>query len=36
VSRLFQFGEIAVKGRGAKGNILTKHAVDRVVKAPKD
>jgi topoisomerase-4 subunit A len=36
VSRLFQFGEISVKGRGAKGNILTKHAVDRVVKAPKD
>ncbi|MFM1559654.1 MAG: DNA gyrase/topoisomerase IV subunit A [Roseibacillus sp.] len=36
VSRLFQFGEIAVKGRGAKGNIITKHGVDRVVKAPKD
>jgi topoisomerase-4 subunit A len=36
VSRPFQFGEIAVKGRGAKGNIITKHAVDRVVKAPKD
>jgi topoisomerase-4 subunit A len=36
VSRLFQFGEIAVKGRGAKGNIITRHGVDRVVKAPKD
>jgi len=36
VSRLFQFGEIAVKGRGAKGNIVTKHAVDRVVKAPRE
>lgn len=36
VSRPFQFGEVAVKGRGAKGNILTKHQVDRVVKAPKD
>lgn len=36
VSRLFQFGELGVKGRGAKGNIVTKHAVDRVVKAPKD
>ena len=36
VSRLFQFGEIAVKGRGAKGNILTRHAVERVVKAPRD
>ena len=33
VSREFQFGEIGVKGRGAKGNILTKHAVDRVVRA---
>lgn len=36
VTRLFQFGEIAIKGRGAKGNILTKHGIDRVVKAPKD
>ncbi len=36
VSRLFQFGEIAVKGRGAKGNIVTKHAVDRIVKAPRE
>ncbi len=33
VSREFQFGEIGVKGRGAKGNILTKHGVDRVVRA---
>ena len=36
VNRLFQFGEIAIKGRAAKGNILTKHAVDRVVKAPRE
>ena len=36
VTRPFQFGEIAVKGRGAKGNIITRHAIDRVVKAPKD
>jgi len=36
LSRVFQFGEVAVKGRGAKGNIITKHTVDRVVKAPKD
>ena len=35
ISREFQFGEISVKGRGARGNILTKHVVDRVVKAPK-
>ena len=36
VSRPFQFGELAVKGRGAKGNIITRHAIDRVVKAPRD
>lgn len=36
LSRLFNFGELAVKGRSAKGNIITKHAVDRVVRAPKD
>ena len=36
LSRLFSFGEIAAKGRSAKGNIITKHAVDRVVRAPKD
>lgn len=29
------FGEIAIKGRGAKGNILTKHPVDRVSRIPK-
>ncbi|MDA7881094.1 DNA gyrase/topoisomerase IV subunit A [Akkermansiaceae bacterium] len=33
VSRLFSFGEIAVKGRGSRGNIITKHAADRVVRA---
>ena len=33
LSRLFSFGEIGVKGRGSKGNIITKHAVDRVVRA---
>lgn len=36
VTRLFQFNEIGIKGRGAKGNILTKHALDRIVKAPKE
>lgn len=36
LARPFQFGEIAVKGRAAKGNIVTKHSVDRVVRAPKD
>ena len=33
LSRLFCFGEITVKGRGSKGNIITKHAIDRVVRA---
>ena len=36
LSRLFSFGELALKGRGVKGNLVTKHAVDRVVRAPKD
>ncbi|MGB1258673.1 MAG: DNA gyrase/topoisomerase IV subunit A [Akkermansiaceae bacterium] len=36
LSRLFSFGELAVKGRAVKGNLVTKHAVDRVVRAPKD
>lgn len=34
VSREFLFGEIAIKGRASRGNIVTKHAVDRVVRAP--
>ena len=33
VSRLFSFGELAVKGRGSRGNIVTKLTVDRVVRA---
>ncbi len=36
LARPFQFGDIAIKGRAAKGNTVTKHSVDRVVKAPKD
>ncbi|MDE0859325.1 MAG: DNA gyrase/topoisomerase IV subunit A [Akkermansiaceae bacterium] len=32
VSREFHFGEIAVKGRASKGNLVTKHTVDRVVR----
>ncbi|MBT8036659.1 MAG: DNA gyrase/topoisomerase IV subunit A [Verrucomicrobiae bacterium] len=36
VSRPFAFGELAIKGRGVKGNLVTKHAVDRVVRAPKE
>ncbi len=33
LSRLFSFGDLAVKGRGSRGNIVTKHGVDRVVRA---
>ncbi len=36
LSRLFSFGELALKGRAVKGNLVTKHIVDRVVRAPKD
>jgi len=36
ISRPFLFGEIAVKGRASKGNLVTKHTVDRVVRAPKE
>jgi len=31
----YSFGELAIKGRGAKGNILTRHPVDRVSRIPK-
>ncbi|RFC44126.1 MAG: topoisomerase-4 subunit A [Verrucomicrobia bacterium] len=31
----FDFREIAIKGRDSNGNILTKHEVDRVVRAPR-
>ncbi len=36
LSRLFGFGELGLKGRAVKGNLVTKHAVDRVVRAPKE
>jgi topoisomerase-4 subunit A len=36
LSRPFHFAEVAIKGRAAKGNILIKHEIDRVVQAPKD
>jgi topoisomerase IV subunit A len=31
----FPFNSIAIKGREAGGNIITKHSVDRVVREPK-
>lgn len=36
LSRLFSFGELVLKGRAVKGNLVTKHAVDRVVRAPRE
>lgn len=36
LSRPFHFGELAIKGRAVKGNLVTKHAVDRIVRAPKE
>jgi len=33
LEREFLFGELQVKGRSAKGNLITRHAVDRVVRA---
>jgi topoisomerase IV subunit A len=36
VTRLFVFSEVGVKGRASGGNLVTKHSVDRVVRAPKD
>ena len=36
LSRPLCFGEIAIKGRGVRGKIVSKQAVDRVVRAPKE
>jgi topoisomerase-4 subunit A len=36
LSRPFRFGEIEIKGRSSRGNLITKHAVDRVVRAPRE
>ncbi len=35
LAREFHFGEIAVKSRGANGNIVTKHTVDRILRSAK-
>lgn len=35
LGRPFHFSDIAIKTRGARGNLVTKHAVDRVVRLPK-
>jgi topoisomerase IV subunit A len=36
VTRPFHFAEVTVKTRSSGGNVVTKHAVDRIVRAPKD
>ena len=36
LSRPFHWSEIAIKGRGVRGNVVTKHQVDRIVRAPKE
>ncbi len=34
--RPLHFAEIGVKGRSASGNLVTKHMVEKIVRAPKD
>lgn len=34
--RPLQFSEFGIKGRGSAGNLVTKHAIEKVVRAPKD
>ena len=34
--RPLHFAEFGVKTRGVKGNIVTKHGVEKIVRAPKD
>jgi len=36
LDRPFSFSEVTLKSRGANGNIVTKHSVDRVVRMTKD
>jgi topoisomerase-4 subunit A len=36
LSRPFHFAEIDVKGRSSRGNLVTKHAVDRIVRAGRE
>ena len=36
LSRAFHFGEMAIKGRGSKGNLVTRHTVDRVVRGNRE
>lgn len=34
--RPLHFAEFGIKGRGSQGNIVTKHAVEKIIMAPKD
>lgn len=34
--RPFSFGEVGIKGRSSGGNVITKHAIEKIVRAPKD
>lgn len=34
--RPFHFAEIAIKGRSSGGNMITKHGIEKIVRAPKD
>lgn len=34
--RPFHFAEIAIKGRSSGGNVVTKHGIEKIVRAPKD
>ncbi|HSP42379.1 MAG TPA: DNA gyrase/topoisomerase IV subunit A [Luteolibacter sp.] len=34
--RPLHFAEFGVKGRGSRGNLVTKHAVEKIIRAPKD
>lgn len=36
LTRPFHFAEIAVKGRASGGNVVTKHAIEKITRAPKD
>lgn len=34
--RPLHFAEFGIKGRGSRGNLVTKHAVEKIIRAPKD
>jgi len=36
LTRPLHFAEFGIKGRASKGNIVTKHGVEKIVRAPKD